>query len=535
MAGWADGYVVDVTYPRFFIREIAPGWLTLVAMLLGRRWPDLSKPFRYADLGCGNGLTDIVVAATWPNAEVWGFDFNPTHIINARRLAERAGLRNITFVETSFAELAARPRADLPEFEYIVAHGVLNWISQSNRRCVFDVIRQRLRAGGLAYLGYNVMSGWSSLQPIRELMQLMGLETAKRPDLAIGDILQAIDRLREAGARYFEVHPTVQERLNILRESDPHYVVHELMTEDWDPLTFAKVADEMSDVKCSFVGSATLTDNIDVMSVPEKVVPILEAAQNVRLKETIRDIGSVQSFRRDVYGRGRAELAAAEQSEQAQSLTIVSLGLPTKDGIKFNTPLGEIIGRPEVYDPLMKLLESGPLTVRRARAEAGAAERPLVETVQAFAMLIAGGYASPVPAGVDAPEAREACRRLNLAIAETNAEGGGMDINWLVSPVTAAAVPSDWIETLIVRALLLEGPAGAEEIAADVLKTFARAGRSVQHEGKIVADPKEAERVMADVVRKTLETRAPLFATLGILDPIPRPSALETPRGAVRG
>ncbi|HLZ83742.1 MAG TPA: hypothetical protein VKQ54_09265, partial [Caulobacteraceae bacterium] len=106
-----------------------------------------------------------------------------------------------------------------------------------------------------------------------------------------------------------------------------------------------------------------------------------------------------------------------------------------------------------------------------------------------------------------------------LAIAETNADGGGMDINWLVSPVTAAAVPSDWIETLIVRALLLEKPAGAEEIAADILTTFARAGRSVQHEGKIVADPQEAARVMADVVRKTREARAPLFATLGILDP----------------
>jgi SAM-dependent methyltransferase len=301
MAGWADGYVVDVAYPRFIIREIAPGWLNLVAMLLGQRWPAPSKPFRYANLGCGNGLTDIVVAATWPNAEVWGFDFNPTHIVNARRLAERAGLRNITFVETSFADLARRPQGDLPEFQFIVAHGVLNWISQSNRQCVFEIVRQRLAAGGLAYLGYNVMSGWASLQPVRELIQLMGQESAKRPDLAVSEILESIDALRSAGARYFDVHPTVVERLNILRQSDPHYVVHELLTKDWDPLSFANVADAMAEAKCSFVGSATLTDNIDVMSVPQAVVALLEGAQTVRLKETIRDIGSVQSFRRDVY------------------------------------------------------------------------------------------------------------------------------------------------------------------------------------------------------------------------------------------
>jgi hypothetical protein len=291
-----------------------------------------------------------------------------------------------------------------------------------------------------------------------------------------------------------------------------------LLTNDWDPLTFAKVADEMAEVKCSFVGSATLTDNIDAMSVPQGVVPLLEAAQTVRLKETIRDIGSVQSFRRDVYCRGRVELSTAEQLHHAESLTIESLGLPTKDGVKFTTPLGEIAGRPEVYDPLLRRLERGPLSVRDARAVEGAAERPLVETVQALAMLVAGGYALPLRAGIDAPGSREACRRLNMAIAETNAEGGGMDIAWLASPVTAAAVASDWIETLIVRALLSERAVDAEKISTDILKTFAKVERSVQHEGTIIADPEEAARVMTDVVRKTIEVRAPILARLGILD-----------------
>lgn len=518
MARWAEGYVVDVPYLRSFIRETVPGWMALAAMLLGRRWPDLSKPFRYADLGCGNGLSDIVVAAAWPNAEVWGFDFNPTHIVNARRLAERAELRNVTFVETSFAELAERPPADLPEFDFIVTHGVLNWVTEGNRRHVFDIVRQRLAPGGLAYLGYNVMAGWSSLQPVCELIQLMGRESTKPPELAIGEVLEALEGLRNAGARYFDVHPAVQERLDIFRQANPQYVVHELLTMNWDQLTFAKVADAMAEAKCSFVGSATLTDNIDVMSVPAGVVPLLQSAPTVRVKETIRDIAAVQSFRRDLYSRGRVELAPSQQHHHAEALAIVSLGLSTEGGVKFTTPLGEITGRPEVYDPLLRLLERGPLTVKEARSVEAVAERPFVETVQALVMLVAGGYALPLPPGLDVSGSRAACRRLNLAIAETNAEGGGMDIPWLASPLTATAIQSDWIETLIVRALLLERAPMAGMIAAGVLDTFARTGRAVQHEGKTIADPGEARRIMTDVVEKTLDTRAPVLRRLGILD-----------------
>ena len=73
-----------MTYTTNFYREITPVWLATDPLLLGQRPPDLTRPFRYADLGCGNGFTALVVAATCPRAEVWGFDFNPTHIEMAR-------------------------------------------------------------------------------------------------------------------------------------------------------------------------------------------------------------------------------------------------------------------------------------------------------------------------------------------------------------------------------------------------------------------------------------------------------------------
>ena len=80
MAGWDDGYVTDVVYTSSFYRETTPAWLAMSSLLLGHRPPDLTKSFAYADLGCGNGVSALTVAATSPQAEVHAFDFNPAHI-----------------------------------------------------------------------------------------------------------------------------------------------------------------------------------------------------------------------------------------------------------------------------------------------------------------------------------------------------------------------------------------------------------------------------------------------------------------------
>ena len=86
MAAWDHGYVSDIAYTTGFYRETMPTWLSFAAAILAHRPPDLARPYRYADLGCGNGIGVLVAAATAPHAEFWGFDFSPTHIEFARNL-----------------------------------------------------------------------------------------------------------------------------------------------------------------------------------------------------------------------------------------------------------------------------------------------------------------------------------------------------------------------------------------------------------------------------------------------------------------
>ena len=516
MAQWDEGYVTDVAYTSNFYRELTPGWLCLSSLLLGHRPPDTTSAFCYADLGCGNGFTSLMVAACYPQAEVWGFDFNPAHIEFANNLAAHAGLGNVHFTEASFADIATLPDTALPDFEFIIAHGVLSWISPANRRHLMQVITRRLKPGGLMYLSYNVAAGWASMVPVRALMRMLTEASPERTDIAATGALDFVDRLRQASATFFPQNPTVEARIAEIRKQDPRYIAHEFLNQDWHPLMFADVARDMREARCEYIGSATLSENIDNVSVPANVLPLLAETRDVFLRETIRDLGHAQAFRRDVYRRGISPLPPPEQQVLLENLTIAGLGQAIPDeGPSFPTPIGNVIGRPEIYQPLYEMLQHGPLSLGQAHEAPAFVNRPLVELMQAFTMMVAGGYAHPVlPGGVTAA-ARETSARLNLAIARAN--GIGADLPRLAAPAIGSAIVVDVVESLLVGELLAGGPMDAKALVGPILSTLTRAGRNVQRDGKVVTDTAQASAILTDAIHNMIEKRVPLLRALGVV------------------
>ena len=72
---------------------------------------------------------------------------------------------------------------------------------------MLEVIRQRLRPGGLAYLSYNVTTGWGSMVPLRALMRMLAEANPSRTDQAAVEVMDMIDRLKAAGALFFPANP----------------------------------------------------------------------------------------------------------------------------------------------------------------------------------------------------------------------------------------------------------------------------------------------------------------------------------------
>src|SRR5690349_15351480 len=156
-SGKLAGYVTDVPYVYGFKPMLAPAWLDLVAVLGGVAPPARNEGFAWCDLGCGQGVTAAILAATHPQGVFHGIDAMPAHIDHARRLAAEAAIPNARFHAAGFAAARDLP---LPQFDYIVVHGVYSWIDRNGQRALRDFIDRRLKPGGLVYLGYNAMPGW---------------------------------------------------------------------------------------------------------------------------------------------------------------------------------------------------------------------------------------------------------------------------------------------------------------------------------------------------------------------------------------
>lgn len=57
----------------------------------------LERGAKVADVGCGHGVSTIVMAEAFPNSQFIGFDFHEPSLVRARELAKEAGVSNATF------------------------------------------------------------------------------------------------------------------------------------------------------------------------------------------------------------------------------------------------------------------------------------------------------------------------------------------------------------------------------------------------------------------------------------------------------
>jgi len=516
MARWDDGYTSDLVYTSGFYRELAPGWLGLAALLMGHRPPDLARPFRWAELGCGNGFSAVALAAACPHGEFWAFDFNPAHVETARALAERAGLANLTVREASFAELAEAPPGALPQFDFVVAHGIWSWVSPANRAAIAAFIRARLIAGGLAYVSYNVLTGWASMLPVQRLMRLWTEPQPARGERDVAGMIAFLRQLKEAGAGLFAANPAIETRLNAMGELDMRYLVHEYLNADWAPVMSADVAAEMEAAKCVFVGSASLADNMDLVSVPSGMLNMMRDTRDPRLREVLRDVGSAQGFRRDVFRRGANPPSQAEHVEMLDAIRLVGLGRKVEGEIRFSVSLGEVSGKPEIYVPLLDRLQQGPVTFRQLCEMEIFAAKPVSEALQAAALLVSGGFAHPMLALAPTGEARRACAALNAEIARLTATG--TPLPYLAAPAIGSAIAADPIEIMALAGMAPDAADDAETLAVRIAAQLSAQGRSVQKDGKPVTDAAEAHAIVANVTRGLFAARGDALRHLGILD-----------------
>lgn len=360
-----EGYVVDVPYPPHFYKEMQATWLAWVLNTLGCSVLDLKQPYSYCELGCGTGINTLVAAACNPGGRFIGIDFNGEHIASARDVARQAGISNVEFVEASFDEFA---KQDHGPFDFIVSHGVWSWLPPQAQMGIMHILHERLKPQGLLYLQYMCYPGAARLIALQKVLHEVSLATNTGSKESIRQGLHLLRKLANSGAGLFVDNPEIEKELTALEKEHPDYLAHDFLTDHWRPQHSADVHRIMSQAGVTYIGSANCFENMDSLSIPGNMQPLVADAVSRSLKETLRDMARNQNQRVDIFQKQPHSLAPNQHLATLDAWAFKALAkMPKPDAIDFKTPIGPIAGPAELLSPLMTRLQSGACSFAELR------------------------------------------------------------------------------------------------------------------------------------------------------------------------
>jgi len=493
---WASGYVSDIAYTLGFYREMAPTLIDYALALNGQ--PGVGQSgLNYCELGCGRGYGTALLAAANPDCTFVGIDFNPAHIGEARALAQKAGLTNLTFLEASFAD-AARMTDGVPDaFEIVALHGVYSWVSAEVREDIHEFLRKRLVPGGVAYVSYNTYPGWSAQAPLREMLKAVA-------DRSTGDTLKRVNagravltKLAQAQSGFVASNPGAKRRVEVMGSQDPAYIAHEFLNRDWHPLYVTQAMADLSEAKLSYVASATIGENRLNLSVPADLMDTVQSAPDVAMRELLRDYAINKQFRRDIYVKGASQLGAADARKRYDGLTLMLLDRPDPAPEEWQIPAGTARVKPEVLDSILAALSAGPTTLGEVRAKAVAAGTADADVPAVLDILVHNGVVLPARSD-HATLDRKPAHRLNQVLAEL--AGKDDTHRFLAAPVLGSAVGVSHFDRIVAPKLAQDEASDDVTHAKAVYEILESSGKRIMRDGKPVDDPTTAVSELTGVV-----------------------------------
>jgi SAM-dependent methyltransferase len=309
---WNSGYVTDVSYTSHYIQCISPAWLSLAALGARQLPPDIKKPFRYLDLGCGYGTTIQVEAAGSPHAEFVGVDFMPEHVAYAEKVKANTGLTNLTMIEASFEELVENPERLGEPFDFVVMHGVYTWVSDQTQQAIRTLFARHIKPGGILYMGYNAMPGWTEILPLQRIIHE---QASHLPGTSVERMMAAAKYLRalkDADAKIMKGVEFLGPLGDAISEPEKvpkwiaSYLAHEYLNDHWRPLYFTEMCEHLSSAKMTYLGDVKLMGYVEESFWTPEQKSLIDSVPGPVAKEAVKDTIVPSSFRRDLFVRGRS-------------------------------------------------------------------------------------------------------------------------------------------------------------------------------------------------------------------------------------
>ncbi len=329
--------------------------------------PSCDLPYTFMELGFGQGVSLVMLAAANPHAQFYGIDMMAEHVAHAQALADAAGLTNLHLKQGSFADLANQT---WPPFDFIAAHGVWTWVTAPLRNHIQTFVDARLKPGGLLYLSYNAKPGWAAMEPVRAVLKRAFDATSGSFEQRVQAALQTVREMEQAQALFFRANPTATVRIKQLGSESAAYIAHEYLNAEWKLFDFAEVADDWSGAGLSFAASANLQDNVIDLTVRAEARATFDAATSLAERETLKDFLLNKQFRRDIYVRRPHTLDDAQLvALHAQTRFAALMRVDQLAEAKLTTEIMTVKLNSPLHQALVEALGRGPSTLAELQTQ----------------------------------------------------------------------------------------------------------------------------------------------------------------------
>ena len=510
MSTWTAGYVAEIGYTYGYYTELNPQRLPLALLEAGIAPPEVCAA---CELGFGQGVSVNVHAAA--SGLPWhGTDFNPSQAAFAQSLAATSGAQ-AQLHDQAFEDFARRE--DLPEFDFIGLHGIWSWISDANRGVIVDFIRRKLRVGGVVYVSYNTLPGWSPFMPLRHLLtehaNVMG---ARGGGIVprIGGAIEFAERLMALNPAYAKAVPAAADRLKKIKDSNRNYLAHEYFNRDWLPMHVSTMAQWLEPAKLSYACSADYLNVNAIHLTAEQQAFLAEIADPV-MRETVRDYMTNQQFRKDYWVKGPRRLNPLERLERLRALSVVLATHRADVPMKVAGTLGEAGLSEAIYGPLLDLLADHQARTL-GELESRLAGRPvsLAQLIQACMLLMGAGHLHLAQHAATQAGARPHTQRLNARLMDL-ARGSG-EVSYLASPVTGGALTLGRFQQLFLLARS-QGGQTPEDWAQFVWQTLSAQSQKIVKEGRTLDSEEDNLTELRSQAADFAQKQLPVALALGLV------------------
>lgn len=511
MSDWTSGYVADIGYTYGYYGELNPLRIKLAFLNAGLALPQVGTA---CELGFGQGLSTAIHAAA--STVSWsGTDFNPSQAAFAQELNQVSGAKAQLF-DDAFADFCAKD--DLQDFDYIALHGIWSWISDENRAVIVDLVRRKLKVGGVLYISYNTLPGWSAAAPVRHLLTehagIMGAEgvgIVKRIEGALG----FFDKLLTTNPLYTRANPQVAPRFEKLKEQNRHYLAHEYFNKDWHPMYFADMAQWLAPAKVSYACSAHYLDYLDAINLSAEQQTLLKEITDPLFQQTVRDYMVNQQFRKDYWVKGARKLSALEQAEGLLNQKVMLVTYRPDISLKVTGILGESTMSEAVYGPILDLLaDYQPRSIGQIEQTLKDKGINRAQLLQAMILLVGVGHLAAVNDDAIIAEAQKRTQALNRHLMVKARSHS--DITYLASPVTGGGFMLGRIPQLFALAAN-QGQKQPSDWVNFAWQILAAQGQSLLKDGKPLATQEENIAELTQQAQTFAEKQLPLLKALRIL------------------